>query len=94
MKITSKAQNYLSQKGNQFYIKHYSIQNGCVLPNYQPDIIIGIPKNKENYIEMEIDKVKVYLDKGIMKSEADELIVDLQETLGIKRLVLVNWKVF
>lgn len=94
MKITAKAQEYLNKKGNQFYIKHYNIQNGCVLPNYQPDIIIGIPKNKENYVEIEIDNVKVYLDKGINKSESVDLIVDLHETLGIKRLVLINWKVF
>lgn len=93
IKITEKAKNYLKKKGKfQVVIEipeHRLSSESVVVP--VPEIFAKKPKNPENFQQVTIDGIDVYIAKSVMIPNND-VVIDLDSFLGIKILNLLGFR--
>lgn len=91
LSITPEALQIIRKEARQVYLDMPPhIKSGCCV-NLQecPAVRFGVPHDRENYVEAEIQGVPVLLPRRFPMDR--ELQITVSSFLGIKRVVLEGW---
>lgn len=86
IEITSEAEEYIAQKGNDIFIMAPKIRGCCVGVAPMPKIAVGKPKDGSLYDLKNYNNINIFVDKQIVESSS--ISISLSKLLWINELYI------
>lgn len=89
--ITNKARDYLLGKDGAVHLSNpYPVGLCCGRINFCPTVRKGVPRNVEDYREVVVNKIRLFLPRKF--TPLCDLTIDVQTFMGISTLHIEGWK--
>lgn len=92
LKFTPEAKKHAVNNGGVVFLEYFALISGCCVPfQPEPTVRLGKPHNQKKYREETIEGLTVFIPHELPE---EQLIIDLNSFMGMKKLVIEGWRYY